>query len=213
MRTFTELTTKVINSSLRPKDSHSLIKPTMTENRNPIRYLLITMPHSRASELHPEADLARDTFAAFMRKSYKMDTFICVEEPHRKEHKGQHIHALVVLSKRSASPFKKILTKLQNEYPTMSFRVDVRVLPFKTLYSNFQYLCVPDYQPKSGNRPKSVSELDPSPIKEGDIPQPPGGFKPFNQHDWTRVCNFVYKRDNILLQPNWQLAQVNPMLC
>lgn len=174
----------------------------MTRNGNKIRYVLITIPHTRMSEKHPDADLSRDTFAAFMRRNYKMDTFICVEEPHRKS-VGKHIHALVVLSVSSATPFKALLTKIQNEYPEFSKRIDITTIHFKTLYSNFQYLCVPDHQPKSGKRPKSINELDPMPIKEGNIPAPPGGFKPFSQHDWTRMCDYVFKHHGRVLERDW----------
>ncbi|AXQ65431.1 MAG: hypothetical protein [Circular genetic element sp.] len=183
----------------------------MTRNGNPIQYVFITIPHTRMSEKHPDADLSRDSFAAFMRKSYQMKTFICVEEPHRKS-VGQHIHALVVLEEKSKSPFKKILTKIQNEYPTMSARIDIRTIHYKTLYTNFQYLCEPDYQPKSGSRPKSIAELDPLPIKEGHIPEPPGGFQPFNQRDWTRLSNQLFKQYGVICQPNWELAKTNPYL-
>lgn len=177
-------------------------------NTNKIRTLLITLPHTRMSEKYPDADLARDVFAAWCRKTFQMETFICVEEPHRKS-VGKHIHAFIIIKKGKGKPFKKIKSLLENEYPDFvrgGGGIDIKVPHHKTEYTNFQYLCEPDYQPKSGGIPKSILEIDPNPIKEGRIPQPSGGFKPFNQSDWARLCSFVYKRDGIILQPNFAVA-------
>lgn len=180
--------------------------PTNIHHRAKLQRFFVTIPHSRLSDRHT-LDLAKEDFATFLSDEFKPETLVVVEEPHHDDYPAVHLHALVMWNRKERQ-IKDILAPIQNEYPTASKRIDVESV--KSAWSCFMYITEHGYECKDKNKiTKKLEDVDPDPIIIGPLPARPGApsNRPYNQHDWTRLCAAVYRESRTILEPNWELAK------
>lgn len=176
-------------------------------HRNKLSQLFITIPHSSASELHPDANLTKETLGLFIKDNFNTEGIVVVEEPHT-NNIGMHLHALVLLTSDGKVNHINAKNKLQHEYPEYSARIDIDSC--KAAYSCYLYCTQPGYQCTDTTKPvKSYDEVDSDPLIIGRAPKPPGGFRRVDQREWTRLCHSVYRNSGIILQHDFDIAKEN----
>ena len=184
--------------------------PTNIYHRAKLTQFFLTIPHSRLSESH-SLDLTKEDLSTFLSDEFHPETIVVVEEPHH-DSAAMHLHALVVMGQENKRKIKDILAPIQNEYPSASKRIDVSSV--KSAWATYMYLTEYGYVCKDKSKPvKEQCDVDPDPILIGPAPARPGGpsNRPYNQHDWTRLCNTVYRESRLILEPNWELAKTGKL--
>lgn len=173
-------------------------------NRNPLKQIEITVPHSRRSIAHPHHQLMKQDLADFLEQAFSIEGLVIAEEPHAEARPALHLHVIMLLKKKeSLTRVRKIV----NEQYDYMFGNTIEYRALRNVYSFYRYITEPNYQTSDANKPpKSPDDVDPDPLVRGRRPTGPTGRRRINQSDWNRVCNSLFRYSNCRVQRDFAIV-------